>query len=54
MDIYADPITVNCRKVFAGLKMMGVDYDQHHIDYSYSSRKHRNTPRLIRTNRCPQ
>jgi len=39
MDIYADPITVNCRKVFAGLKMMGVDYDQHHIDYFTAQQK---------------
>ncbi len=26
MEIYADPISVNCRKVLAGLQLMGVDY----------------------------
>ena len=26
MQVFADPITVNCRKVLAGLKMLGVDY----------------------------
>ena len=25
-EIYADPISVNCRKVLAGLQLMGVDY----------------------------
>ena len=26
MEILADPITINCRKVLAGLKMLGTDY----------------------------
>ena len=26
MEVIADPITVNCRKVLAGLKLIGADY----------------------------
>ena len=33
MDIYADPITVNCRKVLAGLKLLGADYNLVKVDY---------------------
>ena len=33
MEIYADPITVNSRKVLAGLKFLGVDYGLVHVDY---------------------
>ena len=33
MEILADPITVNCRKVLAGLKMIGADYTLTKIDY---------------------
>ncbi len=33
MKIHSDPITVNCRKVHAGLKMMDVPFDHHHVDY---------------------
>ncbi len=33
MDIYADPITVNCRKVLAGLQLMEVDYTLKKVDY---------------------
>jgi glutathione S-transferase len=33
MDIYADPITVNCRKVLAGLKLLGTDYTLQKVDY---------------------
>jgi glutathione S-transferase len=32
MEIFADPITVNCRKVLAGLKMIGADYTLTKID----------------------
>ncbi len=39
MDIYADPITVNCRKVLAGLKMMGVDFDLQKVDYFTGAHK---------------
>jgi glutathione S-transferase len=39
MKIYADPITVNCRKVLAGLKMMDVPYELVHVDYFTAQQK---------------
>ena len=33
MKLYADPITVNCRKVLAGLDLMGAQYERVHVDY---------------------
>lgn len=33
MEIYADPITVNSRKVIAGLKFLDVDFTLKHTDY---------------------
>ena len=33
MKIFADPITVNCRKVLAGLDLMKVPFEHEHIDY---------------------
>ena len=39
MDIYADPITVNCRKVLAGLQLLGVDYDLVKVDYFKADHK---------------
>jgi len=33
VEILADPITVNCRKVLAGLKMIGADYTMTKIDF---------------------
>ena len=33
IKIYADPITVNCRKVLAGLNLIGADYELVHVDY---------------------
>jgi glutathione S-transferase len=33
MKIYADPITVNCRKVIAGLDFIGAPYERVHVDY---------------------
>ena len=39
MKIYADPITVNCRKVLAGLKMMDVPYELKHVDYFTAQQK---------------
>lgn len=33
MKLYADPITVNCRKVIAGLNLLGFDYERVHVDY---------------------
>ncbi len=39
MDIYADPITVNCRKVLAGLDLMGADYTLSKVDYFKGEQK---------------
>ena len=33
LKIYADPITVNCRKVLAGMKLIGAPYELVHVDY---------------------
>ncbi|OZB39256.1 MAG: hypothetical protein B7X48_09945 [Acidiphilium sp. 34-60-192] len=39
MELYADPITVNCRKVVAGLDFIGAPYTLKHIDYFKSEQK---------------
>lgn len=39
MKIYADPITINCRKVLAGLKLMDIDYELVHVDYFTAQQK---------------
>ena len=39
MKLYADPITVNCRKVIAGLDFLGVPYERVHVDYFKSEQK---------------
>jgi glutathione S-transferase len=39
MQIYADPITINCRKVLAGLKMMDIPYELLHVDYFQGAQK---------------
>jgi glutathione S-transferase len=39
MKVYADPITVNCRKVIAGLQLMGVPYELAHTDYFKAEQK---------------
>ena len=39
MKIYADPITVNCRKVLAGLDLMGAPYELVHVDYFKGEQK---------------
>ena len=33
MKLYYDPITVNCRKVLAGLDLIGAEYESAHVDY---------------------
>jgi len=33
MKLYYDPITVNCRKVLAGLDLIGVSYDEERVGY---------------------
>lgn len=39
MQIYADPITVNCRKVLAGLQLIGAPYELEHVDYFKGEQK---------------
>lgn len=39
MKIYADPITVNCRKVLAGLRLMDVPFERVHVDYFTGEQK---------------
>lgn len=39
LEVFADPCTVNCRKVIAGLDLIGIDYDLKHIDYFTGQQK---------------
>ncbi|KEF62922.1 uncharacterized protein A1O9_00896 [Exophiala aquamarina CBS 119918] len=39
LEVYADPCTVNCRKVLAGLDLIGTKYNFNHIDYFTSQQK---------------
>jgi glutathione S-transferase len=39
MEVYADPITVNCLKILAGLQLMGVDYTLSKVDYFQEEQK---------------
>ena len=39
MKIHADPITINCRKVLAGLKLMGASHELMYIDYFKGEQK---------------
>jgi glutathione S-transferase len=39
MKIYADPITVNCRKVMAGLDFLNAPYERVHVDYFKAEQK---------------
>ena len=39
MEIYADPITINCRKVLAGMALMGAPYTLQHVDYFKGAQK---------------
>jgi glutathione S-transferase len=39
MKLYADPITVNCRKVVAGLDLIGAEYELIHVDYFTSEQR---------------
>lgn len=39
IKIYADPITINCRKVLAGLQLMHVPYELVHVDYFKGEQK---------------
>lgn len=39
MQVYADPITVNCRKVLAGLAFLEVPFERVHVDYFKAEHK---------------
>jgi glutathione S-transferase len=39
LTIHADPITVNCRKVLAGLDLIGCPYELKHVDYFTGAHK---------------
>jgi glutathione S-transferase len=39
IELYADPITVNCRKVLAGFKLMDIPYKLKHVDYFKGEQK---------------
>jgi glutathione S-transferase len=39
LHIHADPITVNCRKVLAGLQLIGAPYERVHVDYFKGEQK---------------
>ena len=47
MEIIADPITVNCRKVLAGLKLIGADYTLTRVDYFKGEQK---SPEIVTIN----
>ncbi|KAK4495507.1 hypothetical protein PRZ48_013839 [Zasmidium cellare] len=39
LQVYLDPCTINCRKVLAGLDLIGAKYEIHHIDYFKGEQK---------------
>ena len=39
MELYADPITVNCRKTIAAFKHMGIPHERMHVDYFTAQQK---------------
>lgn len=39
MKLYADPITVNCRKVLAGFDLLGTKYEMVKVDYFQAEQK---------------
>lgn len=39
MQVYADPISVNCRKVLAGLAFLEVPFERVHVDYFKAEHK---------------
>ena len=39
IQIHADPITVNCRKVLSGLNLIGAPYELVHVDYFKGEQK---------------
>ena len=47
LQLYLDPCTVNCRKVLAGLDMLGTQYEINHVDYFTGGHK---TPEFLAIN----
>ncbi len=47
MKLYFDPITVNCRKVVAGLDLVGAAYEDEKVDYFQQGHK---TPEFLKIN----
>lgn len=39
LQVYLDPCTVNCRKVLAGLDLLGTQYNLNHVDYFAGAHK---------------
>ena len=39
LDVYLDPCTVNCRKVLAGLDLLGTQYNLKHVNYFTNEHK---------------
>lgn len=39
IKLYADPITVNCRKAIAGFQLIGMPYELVHVDYFKAEQK---------------
>ena len=39
MELYMDPITLNCRKVLAGMKLIGTSYLVAKVDYFQGEQK---------------
>lgn len=49
LDVYLDPFTINCRKVLAGLDLLGVPFNVKHIDYLKGGHK---DPEYLKVNPC--
>jgi glutathione S-transferase len=47
MQLYADPRTINCRKVFAGFDLIQIEYEFVHVDFVAQAHK---TPRFLAIN----
>lgn len=39
LEVYLDPCTINCRKVLAGLDLVGTDYKLHNLNYFNGDQK---------------
>lgn len=48
-EVYLDPCTVNCRKVLAGLDLLGTKYHFNHVDYFTGAHK---SPEYLKINPC--